>query len=113
MKYKKLFIETIPIVAGIPVSYFFWQNTLVLSLIYLAASLLLIYLHKDRTEFMIFLYGALIGSIVEVIGVNISGYQSFSKPDILGIPIWLPIVWGYGFVAIKRIGSAIKNLTET
>jgi len=30
-------------------------------------------------------------------------------PILFGIPIWLPIVWGYGFVAMKRIGIILKN----
>ena len=56
------------------------------------------------------MYGILVGIVVEVIGTQISGYQSFTKPDFGGIPIWLPIAWGYGFVAMKRIGFILKGL---
>ena len=107
---SKVIIETLPILFGILLSYLFWQNNVLLFIIYLVLTLGLIYFHKDKTEFSIFAYGILIGAIVEVIGTQISGYQSFTKPDFGGIPMWLPIVWGYGFVAMKRIGFVLKGL---
>lgn len=107
-KFSKIFLETLPIVLGIFLSYLLWQNTVLLFLVYLTFTLGLIYLHKDKTEFIIFAYGILIGILVEVVGTKVSGYQSFTKPDFLGIPIWLPIVWGYGFIAMKRIGAILK-----
>lgn len=105
----RVFVETLPILFGILLSYLFWRNNFLLFVIYLALTLVLIYFHGDKTEFVIFAYGILIGAIVEVIGTQVSGYQSFAKPDLGGIPLWLPIAWGYGFVAMKRIGSALKT----
>jgi len=107
-KLLKIFIETLPIFLGTFLSYLFWQNNILLFIIYFVLTLGLIYFHKDKTEFIVLLYGILIGIIVEVIGTQISGYQTFTKPDFGGIPIWLPITWGYGFVAMKRIGFIIK-----
>lgn len=107
-KLSKIFIETLPILLGVLLTYLFWQNNVLLFIIYLVLTLGLIYLHKDKTEFVIFAYGILIGAIIETIGTQISGYQSFTKPDFDGIPMWLPVVWGYGFVAMKRIGFTLK-----
>ena len=107
---SKVFIETLPIFLGILLSYLFGQNNVLLFIIYLVLTFGLIYSHKDKTEFVIFAYGILIGVIVEVVGTQVSGYQSFVKPDFGGIPMWMPIVWGYGFVAMKRIGFALKDL---
>ena len=107
---SKVFIETLPIFFGIFLWYLFGQNNVLLFTIYLILTLGLIYSHKDKTEFVIFAYGILIGAIVEVVGTQISGYQSFVKPDFGGIPMWIPIVWGYGFVAMKRIGFVLKDL---
>lgn len=108
-KLSKIFIETIPILFGILLSYLFWRNNFLLFVIYLVLTLGLIYLHKDKTELVIFIYGIFVGIIVEVIGTQISGYQSFLRPTFGGIPIWLPIAWGYGFVAMKRIGFILKK----
>ena len=108
-KIVKIFIETLPILFGILFSYLFWQNNFLLLAIYLILSVVLIFWRGDNSEFAIFAYGIIIGGIVEIIGTEVSGYQSFSNPNFLGIPIWLPIVWGYGFVAMKRIGFILKN----
>ena len=108
-KIAKVFIETLPILFGILFSYLFWQNSFLLFAIYIILSVVLILWRGDNSEFTIFIYGIIIGGLVEVIGTQVSGYQSFAEPDFLGIPIWLPIVWGYGFVAMKRIGIILKS----
>ena len=108
-KPQKVIIETIQILVGILLSYFFWKNNFLLCGIYIALAGILIYLHKDKTELAIFIYGIIIGTLVETVGTKISGYQSFAQPDFSGIPVWLPFAWGYGFIAMKRIGFAIKN----
>lgn len=108
-KLLKVSLETLPIILGIFLSYLLWQNTVLLFLVYLTLTLGLTYLHKDKQEFIIFAYGIFIGTLVEVAGTQVSGYQSFTKPDFLGIPIWLPVVWGYGFIAMKRIGIILSK----
>ena len=105
----KIFQETLPILFGIVLSYLFWRNNVLLFSLYLALTLILIYLHKDRTEITVFIYGILVGTLVEVLGTQVSGYQSFSQPDFGGIPMWLPLAWGYGFVAMARIGAILRN----
>lgn len=111
-KTSKIILETLPILFGILLSYLFWQNSVLLFILYLTLTLFLIYLHKDKSELIIFIYGVLIGIVVEVVGTQISGYQSFTKPDFEGIPIWLPLAWGYGFIAMKRIGFILKRVIE-
>ncbi len=108
-KISKVLLETGPILFGILLSYLFWQNSIVLLTLYLTLTLGLIYLHKDKSELIIFAYGIVIGTLVEILGTQVSGYQSFTKPDFRGIPMWLPIVWGYGFIAMKRIGLILKS----
>lgn len=107
--FNKILKETWPIIIGIVLSYFFWLDNYWLLGMYLVISLVLIWWHKDHTEYAIFGYGILIGLLVEIVGTEVSGYQSFTKPDFLGIPIWLPVAWGYGFVAMRRIGDIIRN----
>ncbi|MEK9173282.1 MAG: hypothetical protein AAB594_01760 [Patescibacteria group bacterium] len=108
--FLKIFLETLPIFIGIYLSYQFWQKNYLLFILYLLISVGLILIHKDKSEFLIFTYGIFIGLIVEILGTQKSGYQSFANPDFAGIPIWLPLAWGYGFVAMKRIGFHLRHL---
>ncbi len=104
----KIISETLPILFGILLSYLLWQNNFILLVSYLALSVALILYHDDKSEFLVLAYGILIGFTVEVLGTQSSRYQSFTNPDFLGIPMWLPIAWGYGFVAMKRIGFILR-----
>jgi hypothetical protein len=108
--FSKILVQSIPLAVGILLSYLFWRNTMLLLVIYLAVSAWLIATGHDRkTETYIFLYGLVAGFIIETIGTGISGYQSFAKPDILTIPYWLIVSWGFGFILMKRIGFIIAT----
>ncbi len=107
-KAKQITIHSLPLAFGILLSYLFWRSNFILLAIYLALVLFIILFGKDKKiELWIFIYGLIAGFIVETIGTQISGYQSFTQPDIWGIPYWLIISWGYGFILMKRIGLII------
>lgn len=102
-KIGQLLIHSSPLVLGVILSYFFWQSTYVLLFLYIAITLLIIFTGKDKKiEVEILVYGIVVGSLIEIIGTQVSGYQSFAKPDFMGIPLWLSVSWGYGFILMKR-----------
>lgn len=109
-KIKQLIIHSAPLAFGIIMSYLFWKSNILLLTIYVTAVLLLVLIGKDRkVELRILVYGMIVGFAIETIGTQISGYQSFMNPDIFGIPYWLIVVWGYGFVLMKRISLIIAT----
>lgn len=64
--------------------------------------------HK-KIDFITFVMTAAIGTIVEIISIN-TGVWAYLNPTILGIPIWIPLAWGYAGVFIRRISVTIGNL---
>lgn len=105
-----MIIHSAPLAFGIILSYLFWKSNILLLTVYVIAVLLLILIGKDRRiELRILVYGMIAGFATETIGTQISGYQSFTNPDIFGIPYWLIVVWGYGFVLMKRISLIIAT----
>lgn len=109
-KSTEIFIHSLPLALGILLSYLFWRSNILLLVIYLSLVLLVILAGKDRkTELWIFAYGLVAGFIVETIGTQISGYQIFTKPDVWGIPYWLIVSWGFGFILMKRISLIIAT----
>mgnify|MGYP001575304916 CR=1 FL=1 len=63
-----------------------------------------------KNEWILFFIGFILGFIIEVVLGLFYRMQSWENSTLLGVPIWLPIVWGYAFVIITRIGkSIVKN----
>jgi hypothetical protein len=111
-KIKLILLHTLPLLVGIFFSYLFWREKNILFWLYVFVVFILILFGKDKkSEFFVFMYGAIIGFVVETLGTQISGYQKFVSHNFLGIPAWLIIAWGYGFVLMKRIGLVISKGT--
>src|SRR3989344_123 len=107
-KIKQLLLHSSPLALGIILSYLFWRNNYLLLALYLLVVLLVILFGKDKKiESQIFAYGVVWGFVIEIVGTQISGYQSFTNPDWMGVPLWLPVSWGYGFILIKRVALII------
>ncbi|MBP6860144.1 MAG: hypothetical protein KBC38_01095 [Candidatus Pacebacteria bacterium] len=71
----------------------------------------IIFLVKDhRHERRLFIIGMLVGCVIEV-GLRVFGYQQhWTQASFFGIPYWLPIAWGIGFVLITRLGILTRGL---
>lgn len=63
-------------------------------------------------EWKIFLLGVIVGFIAEVGGDTIYQMQYWVQGSLFGIPLWLPLFWGLGFVMMRRIGNNILNVED-
>jgi len=82
------------------VSRFWQQPNLVLGISALLA-MIVISLKPNRETFTAFILGGLLGSFTESICIHF-GAWSYTSPQFLGIPLWLPIVWGIAAVIITH-----------
>jgi hypothetical protein len=62
-----------------------------------------------RREWLLFTTGSLLGLVFEKGGDAIYKLQSWSEGSLFGIPLWLPLFWGLGFVFIRRFGNAVLS----
>jgi len=71
----------------------------------------LVFYWKSRVEEVhLFGIGTATGLLIEV-GFRFLGYQqTWTDASLLGIPYWLPIAWGMGFVLITRLGIYIRGI---
>ena len=105
-----LIVHSLPLALGVLLSFLFWRSNVLLLIIYCLLVAAIIFFGKDRkSEAWIFVYGIIAGFIIETIGTQVSGYQSFTNPDVWGIPYWLMVSWGYGFILMKRISLIIAT----
>jgi hypothetical protein len=64
-------------------------------------------------EWLLFALGSALGLVFELGGDAIYKLQSWSEGSLFGIPAWLPLFWGLGFVFIRRFGNAVLAVRET
>jgi len=64
-------------------------------------------LHFQNGELILFFVGLVVGLFIEVGLGFIARSQHWENASFFGVPYWLPIIWGIGFVLIHRIGSLI------
>ena len=102
MKIVKIFLNALPVlimVGFIPIV----KNDYWLALIYILIILISFYLIRaSRKDSIVFVFGLVSMIFFEYIFIS-TGVETFVRNSLFGImPIWLPLLWGYGFVAIKR-----------
>lgn len=83
-------------------------NDYFLSLAYLVIIGVAFLFRYERGEIILFILGGIIMFIFELLFVS-TGVETFHRASLLDkMPIWLPILWGFGFVHIKRVAKALK-----
>ena len=78
-------------------------NDYYLTLLYILIISLSLYLIKcTKKDIFVLLFGFVVMIIFEYFFIA-TGVETFTRNSLFGImPVWLPFLWGYGFVAIKR-----------
>ncbi len=78
------------------------SNDYFLSLLYLIIISVSVAVKKEKNDLLIFAFGFCIMIVCEYLFIS-TGVETFKRNSLFGImPIWLPFLWGYGFIAIKR-----------
>lgn len=106
MKIKQLLFQLWPFIIGTIILTFTWNKEIISSLAFIL--IILIYLKQDyyKNELFVLLFGIIIGALIELYGAYFVGFQIFNS-QYTKIPLWLPLAWGYAFVAMRRIGNII------
>ena len=80
----------------------FVSNDYVLTFIYIVIIAATFSLKRTPNDLFIFMFGFLIMIVFEYFFIS-TGVETFNRNTLFGfMPLWLPFLWGYGFVAIKR-----------
>ena len=106
-KFQKTFLNILPIILMLILIPLI-KNDYFLSLIYIIIiilSFVLSYKKKDALFLIVGLIGMFLGEFF-FLKTNV---ETFNRTSLLGImPLWLPILWAYVFVAIKRTINILK-----
>lgn len=60
--------------------------------------------HYHYNEWLLMTLGVIGGTLVEI-GLRFLGFQQvWNNASLFGVPYWLPLIWGFEFVVITRLG---------
>ena len=108
---KELIFEFILFCAGILAISLFYTNNFLLTVLLIISWLIGIGGWHKKHDIYFLLTGAIIGPIGEIICIYF-GVWRYTNPTFLGIPIWLPLVWGLATILIKRIAEVFVKIEK-
>ena len=92
------------------IAFFILQVLVVKELTLTIAALalcVLLYVRRERGELHLFALGVFLALVIELGLGLVARSQHWEHASLLGIPYWLPLIWGYGFVVIRRVGNLV------
>ena len=94
-------VQAIPValmIASIPLV----QNDFLLAAVDIAIIIVAFAIRRDRGDLIFLAFGLIALFISEYVFIS-TGVETFERRSLLGVmPVWLPILWGYAFVAMRR-----------
>lgn len=100
-KIINIVLNVIPILVMIGLIPFI-QNDYLLTIVYVGIILISFFVKKEKGDIFIFLFGFFAMILSEMVFIS-TGVETFIRNTFFNLmPLWLPFLWGYGFVAIKR-----------
>lgn len=100
-KIYKIFLNAVPVLVMIGLIPLV-SNDYLLTLIYAVIIIGALLIKRTSNDLLILAFGFCIMVASEYLFVS-TGVETFVRNSLFGLmPLWLPFLWAYGFVAIKR-----------
>lgn len=107
-KSRKIFINVILIIVMIGLIPLV-KNDYWLALIYAVIIIVSLAIKYEKGEYIFLFFGFFAMTISEYFFIN-TGVETFNRNSLFGLmPIWLPLLWGYGFVVMKRVIKIVEQ----
>jgi hypothetical protein len=106
-KILKIILNSIPVILMIALIPFL-KSDYILTAIYILIITFSFIIKYEKKDFLFLIIGLCIMTICESVFILI-GVEVFNRNTLFGLmPLWLPVLWAYAFVVIKR-GIIIIN----
>jgi hypothetical protein len=86
-----------------------WRYPFALTALLIIAGAAIYALRPSRTSLCVYATGFLFGPLAEGLAIQ-TGAWEYAEPSILGIPVWLPFVWGNAALFIQNTADIGKAL---
>jgi hypothetical protein len=92
---RKLVISIGLLLLALVFEMILWNHGNVLSILLILLAYIKHTLYPIKKELLWYLSICIGGAFVEIILVNVGHGWTYSTPDFLGIPVWIPLFWGF------------------
>ncbi len=107
-KAKQILLNAIPVLLMIGLIPLV-QNDYLLTLLYIVIIVIALSIKHTPYDVSVFAAGFVLLTISEYLFIR-TGVETFTRNSLFGVmPLWLPFLWGYGFIAIKRVVEALSQ----
>lgn len=86
--------------------YFLWDHEMMLTAVALVIGVTKLRIERDGLALYVTM--AILGPVAEVVVVH-AGAWEYGSPNLAGIPMWLPFLWGSASLSIRRLCRHIDN----
>ncbi len=90
---------------------FLWRDNTTTIVILAALWIVAMIFWHDQRDLMIFIVAAIAGPLGEIIAIRF-GVWSYANPTFLGIPLWLPLLWGFFAMMLSKVATTIKYVEK-
>jgi hypothetical protein len=90
----------------------FWRSPWALVALVFTVGLAIWMMRPTRASLVVYAVGFVFGPSAEVLGIH-AGAWRYSSNDFLGIPIWLPFVWGNAALFIQNTADVASSVLST
>lgn len=87
---------------------FFWDRPLLATGLMIIVSILMLLVRRSKEDLLLYFFCALAGALSEAFGIAF-GAWTYAFPNLIGIPYWLPFLWGIAGLFVKRIEEEIHD----
>ncbi len=106
-KVQKIFLNAVPIILMIALIPLI-KNDYFLGLVYLPIIVVFLLIKYEEKDLLVLIFGIVIMVFFEYIFI-VTGVETFNRNSLFGImPVWLPLLWGCAFVAMKRTINILR-----
>ncbi len=89
----------------------FWKQPVQPTLVLIVISAVMLLVWRSKEDLYLYAVVSISGALAEAVAM-ISGAWVYPLPAIVGVPIWLPFVWGIAGVFIKKISLEIHDFLK-
>jgi hypothetical protein len=89
-----------------------WRTPVALTALLIVTGVAIYALRPSRTSAFVYLIGFLFGPLAEAVSIR-TGAWEYASPTFLGIPLWLPFVWGIAALFIQNTADLGKAIFAT